>query len=639
MNLGARARPPFNVAWSKRVPRNGYLEAPAVVDDGVLVYASYGKRFGSDLFARDAMTGRRLWHKHYRNGANFAGSAGIFRGRVYITSHDGNIRCYGLRSGKIKFRKKIAAAESPPIGAGNLVYFGDGPRGGNGRFRAVNWRTGRTRWSYKASGTISSGAALTATTAYFASYGGSVYALNRFTGKLRWKTTVRGARNNLVPFYSTPALARGRLIVGGTDGSIYALDPRDGSQRWRYDGNGYVYGSAAIWHGRVFIGDFGGGFHAISLKSGRRLWKRNIGPIIGSATVMRGLVYISSLRPPRTYAFDARTGRQVWSFGDGQFSPLIADGKQVWLTGKAHVYRLAERESKAARRAKAAARGQAEGEGEGQGQGQGEDLPHELGPVPRPRRARGVVDGGGPRRQPGAVAGLAHPARHAGRAERRSARWPPAWCWSTWRACWSTRARAGASSPRRTSGAPSCAAPWRSTSGSGLAATAAIAALAGPITLDLRRRGRPGRHPRPEPRRRPLRRRHHAARPAPEATCSSRAFAGANDRWPPRCPAWSGSPPGCAGAGVWALVARQLALDGAAVPDRVGRWPGARARARAEVERRRVSLRQAGWAGLLHARVRPTSSRSTPTSSSSGTSTRRRAWASTRLPSRSPSRP
>jgi outer membrane protein assembly factor BamB len=356
VNPDATARPPFNVAWSKRVPRHGYLEAPAVVDDGVIVYGSYGKRYGSDLFARDARTGRRLWHKHYRHPANFAGSAGIYRGRVYITSHDGNIRCYGLRSGKIKFRKKIAAAESPPIGAGKLVYFGDGPKGGNGRFRAINWKTGKTRWSYKASGTISSGAALTKSTLYFASYGGAVYALNRFTGKLRWKTTVRGARSNLVPFYSTPALARGRLIVGGTDGSVYALDPRDGSQRWRYDGGGYVYGSAAIWHGRVFIGDFGGGFHAISLKSGHGLWTRHIGPIIGSATVVRGIVYISSLRPPRTYAFDARTGRQVWAFGDGQFSPLIADDKQVWLTGKAHVYRLAQRLTKAQKRAKARAK-------------------------------------------------------------------------------------------------------------------------------------------------------------------------------------------------------------------------------------------------------------------------------------------
>jgi outer membrane protein assembly factor BamB len=343
VNPSARARPPFNVAWSKKVPRRGYLEAPAVVDDGVLVYGSYGKRFGSDLFARDARTGRLLWRKHYRHPANFAGSPGIYRGRVYITSHDGNIRCYALRTGKIRFRKKVAAAESPPIGAGNYVYFGDGPKGADGRFRAIHWRTGRTKWSYKASGTISSGAALTATTLYFASYGGTVYALNRFNGRLRWKTTVRGARSNLVPFYSTPALARGRLIVGGIDGSVYALGPRNGSQLWRYDGDGYVYGSAAIWRGGVFIGDFGGGFHAISLKSGKRLWKRNLGPIIGSPTVMRGIVYISSLRPARTYAFSARTGRQLWRFNDGQFSPIIADRRQVWLTGKTRVYRLAER--------------------------------------------------------------------------------------------------------------------------------------------------------------------------------------------------------------------------------------------------------------------------------------------------------
>jgi outer membrane protein assembly factor BamB len=358
-NPGAHARPPFNVAWSKRVQRHGYLEAPAVVSNGVIVYASYGKRFGSDLYARNADTGRRLWHKHYRNGANFAGSAGIFRGRVYITSHDGNIRCYGLHSGKIKFRKKIGAAESPPIGKGRYVYFGDGPRHGDGRFRAIDWRTGRTIWSHKANGTISSGAALTKSTLYFASYGGSVYALNRFNGKLRWKTTVRGPRSNLVPFYATPAIGRGRLIVGGTDGSVYALDARTGSQKWRYDGDGYVYGSAAIWHGRVFIGDFGGGFHAVSLKSGRRLWKHSIGPVIGSATVMRGIVYISSLRPPRTYAYTARSGRQIWRFDDGQFSPIIADGKKVWLTGKAHVYRLAERLTKAQKRAKRRARAKA----------------------------------------------------------------------------------------------------------------------------------------------------------------------------------------------------------------------------------------------------------------------------------------
>jgi outer membrane protein assembly factor BamB len=342
-NPHATARPPFSVAWKRGLFRDGYLEAPAVTADGVLVYASYGKRFGSDLFAVDAMNGRLLWHKHYRHPANFAGSAGIAGGRVYITSHDGNLRVYELRSGRFAWKMKVAPAESPPIVAGDLVYFGDGPPGGDGTFRAVNTRTHRVRWEHRASGTISSGAALTSSTAYFASYGGSVYAVDRFTGRLRWRTAVQGPSGGSVPFYSTPAVGDGKVVVGGNDGSVYALDARTGAQRWRYDAGGYVYASAAIWHGRVFIGDFGGGFHALSLSTGARLWSQGIGPIRGSATVIRGLVYISSLRPARTYAYDARSGRQVWAFEDGQFSPVIADRDAVWLVGRAHVYRLAER--------------------------------------------------------------------------------------------------------------------------------------------------------------------------------------------------------------------------------------------------------------------------------------------------------
>ena len=188
-NPGAHARPPFSVVWKRGLYRDGYMEAPAVTADGVIVYASYGKSFGSDLFAADALKGRLLWHKHFRHPANFAGSPGIGGGRAYITSHDGNIRVYDLRTGRLAWRMKIAAAESPPIVAGNLVYFGDGPSGGgDGHFRAVDVRTHRVVWSYRAAGNISSGAALTRTTAYFSSYGGSVYALDRFRGDSRFTT-------------------------------------------------------------------------------------------------------------------------------------------------------------------------------------------------------------------------------------------------------------------------------------------------------------------------------------------------------------------------------------------------------------------------------------------------------------------
>ena len=65
-----------------------------------------------------------------------------------------------------------------------------------------------------------------------------------------------------------------------------------------------------------------------------------MGPILGSATVVGRVVYISSLRPPRTVGLDVDTGRVVWRFRDGQFSPLVADGYATWLAGRNRFYRL-----------------------------------------------------------------------------------------------------------------------------------------------------------------------------------------------------------------------------------------------------------------------------------------------------------
>lgn len=338
-NPRAHARPPFRVFWLREPPARAYIEAPPVVANGVLAITSYTKRSGSHLMAVNATTGRTLWRRSYRRGEIFASTPAVAGRELYVTSKDGAMRVFDLRTGRLRWQKVLRGdpTESTPIVSRGILYFGRA----NGYMYAWDVRTRRLRWRFgPTGGNIASGVALTATTAYFGSYGGGVYAVNRFTGKLRWKTSVRGARNNRVPFYSTPALAGGKVIIGGIDRSVYALDARTGRQQWRFDAQGYVYASTAVWGGRVYIGDFGGGFHALSLRTGRRLWSHQMGPILGSATVMRRVVYISSLRPPRTVGLDADTGRVVWRFRDGQFSPLIADRDRVWLAGRNRFYRL-----------------------------------------------------------------------------------------------------------------------------------------------------------------------------------------------------------------------------------------------------------------------------------------------------------
>jgi len=66
------------------------------------------------------------------------------------------------------------------------------------------------------------------------------------------------------------------------------------------------------------------------------------GPISGSPTIIGRVVYFATLSR-RTYALDAVTGRQVWTFPDGKYSPVVADSKRLYLVGYTKVYGMVPR--------------------------------------------------------------------------------------------------------------------------------------------------------------------------------------------------------------------------------------------------------------------------------------------------------
>jgi outer membrane protein assembly factor BamB len=53
--------------------------------------------------------------------------------------------------------------------------------------------------------------------------------------------------------------------------------------------------------------------------------------------VMR--VYFSTFAD-RTYALDARTGKLLWTWPDGEYSPVVTDGRRLYLTGRGRLYAL-----------------------------------------------------------------------------------------------------------------------------------------------------------------------------------------------------------------------------------------------------------------------------------------------------------
>ena len=162
--------------------------------------------------------------------------------------------------------------------------------------------------------------------------------------------SARGGR-----FYATPAVADGKVFDGATDGRIYAYDAGDGRLAWSAAAGSFVYAAPAIWRGTVYVGSYDHSFYAFDAKTGARRWAVDVGhPVSGAPTVLDGLVYFSTCgscsqyesdpAARRSFAVDARTGRFVWSFPDGEYSPVVSDGRRVYLMGFTTLYGLAPKE-------------------------------------------------------------------------------------------------------------------------------------------------------------------------------------------------------------------------------------------------------------------------------------------------------
>lgn len=233
-----------------------------------------------------------------------------------------------------------------------------GPAGGAGR---VAWRVPDAGWSLSP--------AMDAATVYFGSRGHEVVALERASGRLRWR-----ARTDIISSYpqGRTILVAGDVVVMNdfylyafdratgarawtfrpangdqpgittmdTDGvatvfapsyydhRVYAVNARDGTERWMTELEGdslTITFSPRYAAGRVFVGlkRFGfptsGAFAALDAADGRLLWRHDFVPSypgalygsLGGAVYREGTVFVA-VEDGQVYAFDASTGAVRW---------------------------------------------------------------------------------------------------------------------------------------------------------------------------------------------------------------------------------------------------------------------------------------------------------------------------------------
>ena len=346
--LDANLKPPFRKLWTFS-KGHGLIEFQPVLANRRLYYVNNG---GAD-FAVDAKTGKKLWRR--KVASLNASSPAWSGGRIFIaTLTPGTIQCLSAKNGKVIWKKALPSrAESSPIVVNGVVYFGSE----DGTVYAYKAKNGRKVWTYHASGAVKAGLAYSNGKLYFGDYSGQVTALQAKNGARVWSTGTSGASfNRSGHFYSTPAVAFGRVYVGNTDSFVYSFVASSGQLAWRHTTGGYVYAAPAVGTATrvgptVFIGSYDGNFYALDAKSGGVRWShRDGGKISGAPTVVGNVVYYSSLGNHDTSGLDVRNGKRVWHFKHGAFNPVISDGKRLYLTTNSTLFGLVPHQAKKPKR-------------------------------------------------------------------------------------------------------------------------------------------------------------------------------------------------------------------------------------------------------------------------------------------------
>jgi outer membrane protein assembly factor BamB len=97
------------------------------------------------------------------------------------------------------------------------------------------------------------------------------------------------------PFMSSAAVAGGKVVVGGRDKMIHALDSASGKALWTYMTRARVESSPAVAGSRVYVGSGDGRFYVFDLATGAKVWEYDMGGALSaSPAIAAGRVVIGS---------------------------------------------------------------------------------------------------------------------------------------------------------------------------------------------------------------------------------------------------------------------------------------------------------------------------------------------------------
>ena len=287
------------------------MDAAPVVVDGTVYIGSQD----ANLYALDEKTGRRRWS--YEVGGGITGEAVVIDGIAYVSSLDHNLYAIDTRRRTTMWTFETGdKLWRGPVVADGVVYVGSK----DASVYAVDAATGDLVWQYDTGDSIIGGVRLHGDTLLFPSYDDSLYALDASDGTLRWRAAMGSGSA------TRPSIGDGAVYVGDFDGRVYAFDVETGRSLWtQWLGETDIWASPVVHGDLVLVGATDGRLYALADDDGSLRWSfATEGEIRSTPALSDGVAYFGSY-DDGIYAVDIATGGLAWRFAtEGDMRATIA---------------------------------------------------------------------------------------------------------------------------------------------------------------------------------------------------------------------------------------------------------------------------------------------------------------------------
>ncbi|MBN2843204.1 MAG: PQQ-binding-like beta-propeller repeat protein, partial [Sedimentisphaerales bacterium] len=282
-----------DIKWTAEL--NGITEAPVTLyNNSVLACTNANK-----IYRLDLDDGKIIWQ--YQTGGKMAGAVNVWTNgqevRLLAGCYDNKVYCLDFASGSAIWQIEAENYINGSISIlDNKAAFGSC----DGFVYFIDIEKGIMSNKFDTGAYVPGWPVLQNNICYSGNYQGRITAVNTDNSDLIWEYKLADGSNIM----DGPALDSQKLFITDKDGSLYCLDKNTGKEIWKFQNNNKEITPPSICSDRVILGSENGWIYMLDTATGKTVWKYLIGEEISEPAFISDSQILFTDNSGRIYCFE-----------------------------------------------------------------------------------------------------------------------------------------------------------------------------------------------------------------------------------------------------------------------------------------------------------------------------------------------